>query len=1431
MGENEPQFLPVFTGTYGEPFAFSMYDCPEKPRIKALIEGHGGVMMPSPYGPHTIHLGIPDRITISQRPTFSSRYIEDCVAIDDFLNLKDYRIDQGPPYDAQKMLRVMLGEMTWEEVIPIQCCIPPPPPRPDRSSSSSSSSDDESSSVNNSKQVKVVFSKRRDYSNEDRENIVKFILHNDLAEAVHGRKMWENMAAAKVCRGRRTWHSLKEHFKKKIIPVYLENMKITWDDKIKLASRFSGVKQRFLQLKSVADQNANPNTAQRDEVSVRPKIPSSVCNAGSPASISLKSQTDESPSKRAMLSHSIAPSVSEEPCSSEARASGSNSAPDVPISTNAIPSSSLMSESLQEPVSFTRDRSITAETETSPVLNTSPERLNPSPSLQKSVSSTRDRSITIETERSQGLNTSPERLNPRPSLLEQIPSSEGIESETHDFNSSTKDGPCNDTYEQGTIDPNRHLIVDASQNVNSQEIPPELDCTFMSSSSSDLNDSESMLIHHPESGHSRTEELITSATRAVDSKVCSSADKETHSACETISAASNDYVTTDCGPSESVTANSAELPANPLREFSDTPSPPPLRAPSASPDNESFAVQEEDLSNCSDYIVNESFHEECSEENAAELFPEVPSRKMPYSDVQESELPLESASTIAARAMPYYLNAASPLTHSVADASATADPASADPATADSSTANSVTVASVDYSAACSPKNDISNLKRSQGAVSCINCAERPAFTNRECLAMIDASTNTQIEWPCENFQRDHTTSVQIVDRVPIVEEPAPIHNAIIPSVELAGGYMNAVQEEEEDEIGTDSESMGNESWDEFVEKHAEELFDEIPSRRPPAAESQESSIICPPSLQCTPYPDSQFSEQLPHEFADRNIGEEDLHPLESPKSNDAEASTRNTDALNSSIVMHNEEHNKNSDVSSEDHGKNPVDSGEPEATRTSSYSPDVGDNDLSDAQNPHSNIISEIVQSENRNSSETPSYPINTESQNVSLSSPSILSSEHNAQGDLDQPNSRSSNSNILGAVSPYRVGIPSVSFCETPAETSSSSSSPAVSFTKKICRSWTNECSNNHLGSGSSSATSTVDEFPSCSATTQAVPQFLPASHAIPSTSRAADDSDSSLEELSQTDSSVKLSVVADTTSASTWKPSSESGSSASISSVPRVKRRKRWRKFTKQEDMLILKFILETGRHREVGAKNMWMHMVSEERGLRHRSWHSVKERYRKIIINNIEDYDIEPDERARLEPAKPRTRKHSRNRGPSQSRRNREFNPPENPHLQSTRIDSSQSWPTRKSSFFSKIESAGAMDDRRPLVVSDSSSSHENDADFPRNSAATAREKEPLNMDSVNDGTMSALQRSNIPKIGAKQPGAAKVSAPPQKTRKRALFSSSPSILTPSGQPEETQSGFIPRLRNCQSSISEPATPNVRRGTPLLKRKSLKKKKLS
>ncbi|XP_076048677.1 uncharacterized protein LOC143029709 isoform X2 [Oratosquilla oratoria] len=62
-----------------------------------------------------------------------------------------------------------------------------------------------------------------------------------------------------------------------------------------------------------------------------------------------------------------------------------------------------------------------------------------------------------------------------------------------------------------------------------------------------------------------------------------------------------------------------------------------------------------------------------------------------------------------------------------------------------------------------------------------------------------------------------------------------------------------------------------------------------------------------------------------------------------------------------------------------------------------------------------------------------------------------------------------------------------------------------------------------------------------------------------------------------------------------------------------------------YSNKEDYLILKFIIENKRYSEVGAKSMWEQM-SREQGLRERSWLSLKERFRKVIVRNLDTYKI-------------------------------------------------------------------------------------------------------------------------------------------------------------------------------------------------------------
>ncbi|KAF2352698.1 Rap1 Myb domain [Trinorchestia longiramus] len=91
-----------------------------------------------------------------------------------------------------------------------------------------------------------------------------------------------------------------------------------------------------------------------------------------------------------------------------------------------------------------------------------------------------------------------------------------------------------------------------------------------------------------------------------------------------------------------------------------------------------------------------------------------------------------------------------------------------------------------------------------------------------------------------------------------------------------------------------------------------------------------------------------------------------------------------------------------------------------------------------------------------------------------------------------------------------------------------------------------------------------------------------------------------------------------------------SSDSVSSFDIPPTSNIAATHPRRKFTRTEDMLILNFILNNRRHKEVGAKRMWEDMVRVTTGLNHRSWHSVKERYRKTIVKNITQYGISEKE---------------------------------------------------------------------------------------------------------------------------------------------------------------------------------------------------------
>ena len=70
------------------------------------------------------------------------------------------------------------------------------------------------------------------------------------------------------------------------------------------------------------------------------------------------------------------------------------------------------------------------------------------------------------------------------------------------------------------------------------------------------------------------------------------------------------------------------------------------------------------------------------------------------------------------------------------------------------------------------------------------------------------------------------------------------------------------------------------------------------------------------------------------------------------------------------------------------------------------------------------------------------------------------------------------------------------------------------------------------------------------------------------------------------------------------------------------------KRKRSYTQQEDLKIIKFILDNKRLADVKGNVVWK-VMEDRKVVDDRSWQSLKERYKKYISKNIKKYSLESD----------------------------------------------------------------------------------------------------------------------------------------------------------------------------------------------------------
>ncbi|XP_046394422.1 telomeric repeat-binding factor 2-interacting protein 1-like isoform X2 [Ischnura elegans] len=143
--------------------------------VSLLIKKGGGILHVKRDGPHTILLEKPESRMFCEGECFSIMYITDCCEANRLLDLNKYRDCKSDVEDADESLYLE--------------------PRP-------------------SKQLKNI---PRPYSDNEKKLIIDWIMRNKCYSAVGGNSIWIQMESEEVLEGR-SWQSMKEHFRKQIMP-------------------------------------------------------------------------------------------------------------------------------------------------------------------------------------------------------------------------------------------------------------------------------------------------------------------------------------------------------------------------------------------------------------------------------------------------------------------------------------------------------------------------------------------------------------------------------------------------------------------------------------------------------------------------------------------------------------------------------------------------------------------------------------------------------------------------------------------------------------------------------------------------------------------------------------------------------------------------------------------------------------------------------------------------------------------------------------------------------------------------------------------------------------------------------------------------------------------------------------------------------------
>ncbi|GAB6021545.1 Telomeric repeat-binding factor 2-interacting protein 1 [Chamberlinius hualienensis] len=245
----------LFVGSDNTPMVFTMRPCTERARIQPMIEHGGGIITTN--SSNGIRLAMRGSI-VTRSNVFASDFIDACVKSDRFLDVKKFPIN----------MKLEDSDETDDDF-----------PR-------SSSNRQPPSVKNDENKLQTLMFKRRGYSYNEQMTMLKYICKNKLQSEIGGNQIWKRMEEKNLLR-ERSWQSMKEHFRKKVLP-QLHSYKISDNDKDQFFEKImckrlqsptfkqkkapKAFKPRFFKVNERSDESSSDASTPSDDSSGIPKI-------------------------------------------------------------------------------------------------------------------------------------------------------------------------------------------------------------------------------------------------------------------------------------------------------------------------------------------------------------------------------------------------------------------------------------------------------------------------------------------------------------------------------------------------------------------------------------------------------------------------------------------------------------------------------------------------------------------------------------------------------------------------------------------------------------------------------------------------------------------------------------------------------------------------------------------------------------------------------------------------------------------------------------------------------------------------------------------------------------------------------------------------------------------------------------------------------